>query len=89
MPTYRVVAFIVKVKLVENNVNKKVGIVMVEKVISQYRIPGTTFMRKSVILPNIPSQDREVRPSGCPATVAEARTEAMVEFILLGRLVEL
>jgi hypothetical protein len=49
----------VKVKLVENRVNKKVGIVMVVKVMSQYRMPGITFMRTSVNLPSVPNQDRE------------------------------
>lgn len=44
----------VKVRLVENSVKRKVGMVMVVKVMSQYRIPGMTLMRKSIILPNVP-----------------------------------
>lgn len=39
------VAFMVKVKLVENSVNKNVGSVMVVKVINQYKIPGRSFTR--------------------------------------------
>jgi hypothetical protein len=77
----------VKVRLVENRVNRNVGIVIVENVMSQYRMPGMTFMRKSVILPNIPSHDLEVCPSGCLVPVATASAEAAVEFILLSRAV--
>lgn len=50
----------VKVRLVENRVKRKVGIVMVQNVMSQYRIEGTTLIRKRVILPNIPSQERDI-----------------------------
>ena len=77
-----------KVRLVENRVNKNVGIVIVENVMSQYRIPGITFMRKSVILPNIPSHDLDVCPSGWPVSVATANTEVTVVFILLDEAVE-
>lgn len=88
MVLYKVVAFMVKVRLVENRVNRNVGTVIVVKVMSQYRMPGMTFMRKSVILPNIPSHDLEVCPSSCPEPVATASVEAAVEFILLGKAVE-
>ena len=57
--SHRVVAFMVKVKLVENKVKRKVGIVMVTNVMSQYRIEGMTLIRASVNLPNVPNQDRE------------------------------
>lgn len=40
--TYRVVKFMVKVKLMEKSVKSHVGSVMVEKVMSQYRQRGTT-----------------------------------------------
>jgi len=43
--TYRVVAFIVTVKLVEKRVNSNVGMVIVVKVITQYRIPGMMVIR--------------------------------------------
>lgn len=43
--TYRVVAFIVTVKLVENKVNRNVGMVIVTKVITQYRIPGIIVIK--------------------------------------------
>ena len=45
MQTYRVVAFIVTVKLVEKIVNKNVGMVIVVNVITQYRIPGMIVIR--------------------------------------------
>ena len=50
-------AFMVKVKLVENKVKRNDGIVIVAKVMSQYRIPGMTLIRTSVNLPKLPSQD--------------------------------
>lgn len=40
--TYRVVKFMVKVRLIENNVNSHVGSVMVVKVMSQYSARGMT-----------------------------------------------
>ena len=47
----------VTVKLVEKSVKRKVGIVMVVKVMSQYRIPGMTLMRKRIILQNTPNHE--------------------------------
>jgi len=41
--TYTVVAFKVNVRLVENSVNSHDGRVNVVKVITQYKINGTTF----------------------------------------------
>lgn len=41
--TYRVVAFIVNVKLVEKRAKRKVGSVIVVKVISQINVPGTAL----------------------------------------------
>jgi len=61
----------VNVRLVENNVKRKVGIVIVMNVMSQYRIPGMTFIRKSVILPNIPIHDRELWVSSRTTAVAK------------------
>ena len=49
----------VNVKLVEKRVKRKVGIVMVVKVMIQYRIPGMTLIRTRVNLPNVPNQDPE------------------------------
>ena len=43
--TYRVVAFIVNVKLVENNVKSRVGRVMVMKVTAQKRMLGMARRR--------------------------------------------
>jgi hypothetical protein len=77
----------VKVKLVENNVKRKVGIVMVVKVMSQKRIPGMIFMSQRVILPKVPSQDREALTAGSRsvsaiAAVALAMAEDAVEFMV-------
>lgn len=44
----KVVKFIVKVKLVEKRVNSHVGSVMLVKVISQYRLPGSNLIIKRV-----------------------------------------
>lgn len=52
--TYRVVAFMVKVRLVENNVNSHVGSVMVVNVMSQTRQPGMILNTKSTNLQNAP-----------------------------------
>lgn len=45
MIAYRVVAFMVKVKLVENRVNSTVGRVMVVNVMIQRRIAGRSLAR--------------------------------------------
>ena len=50
----------VKVRLVENKLNRLDGSVMVVKVINQYSIPGTSFARKRMAWPSIPIQDQEV-----------------------------
>lgn len=50
-------AFIVNVKLVEKSVKRKVGIVIVVKVIIQYRTLGKTLIKNNVICPNIPTHD--------------------------------
>ena len=52
--TYRVVAFMVKVRLVEKNVNSHVGSVMVVNVISQTRMPGMILNTKSTNRQNAP-----------------------------------
>lgn len=39
---YKVVKFIVKVRLMENNVNSHVGKVIVVNVMNQYKAPGST-----------------------------------------------
>ena len=84
------VAFIVNVKLVENNVNKKVGVVIVVNVISQYSMPGMILMMNRIILPDIRNQesvgDSPVRTTG---VVARAVAEIVVEFMLVGKLVTL
>jgi hypothetical protein len=46
LETYRVVKFMVKVKLIEKSVNSHVGRVMVAKVITQYRKLGMTWKKK-------------------------------------------
>lgn len=78
----------VNVKLVENKVNRNVGIVMVEKVMSQNRMPGTTWTRKSTHRKNNPNQVRAFAPSGSAAAV-DKPTKGTVVFILAGEAVEL
>lgn len=51
------VAFIVNVRLVEKRVKRKVGIVIVVKVMIQYRTLGKTLIKNNVICPNIPNHD--------------------------------
>lgn len=83
------VAFIVTVRLVEKRVNKNVGMVIVVKVITQYKIPGMIVIRYSVILPNDPSQVFWVFTSSVDAAVAKANGEVDVELMLLAKLVKL
>lgn len=61
---------------------------MVENVMSQYRTEGTTRIRKRVILPKIPSHEREFWTSTSPAEVATEIIEAIVAFAVLDMLVE-
>jgi hypothetical protein len=81
-----VVAFIVTVKLVENRVNRNVGMVIVVKVITQYRMPGMIVIRYNVILPNEPSQVLCVSASSVAVAVAKANGEIEVELMLLAKL---
>jgi hypothetical protein len=78
---HSVVAFMVNVRLVENNVKRRVGIVMVVKVTIQSRVFGRIRKKKSVILPNIPIQVVVSFTLCSAAAVARAAIEAMVEFI--------
>jgi hypothetical protein len=52
-----VVAFIVTVKLVDNSVKRKVGNVMVVKVMIQNRIPGKTLIRNIIIRARLQAQE--------------------------------
>lgn len=74
-------AFIVKVKLVEKSVNKKVGIVMVVNVMNQYRIPGTNVIMYNSNRPSIPNQERS---SDCSIATEPATAEVAVAFMLGG-----
>jgi hypothetical protein len=47
----------VTVRLVENNVKRKVGRVMLMNVMIQKRIPGMTLIRRRVIWPKLEAQD--------------------------------
>ena len=60
MSTYRVVKFIVTVRLVENRLKRTVGRVMEVKVTSQYRNVGMKRPRSKSKAPNIPNHDRDV-----------------------------
>src|SRR4051812_32719811 len=64
--TYSVVAFIVKVRLVEKKLNMKDGSVSETNPISQKRLEGTTFTRKNKALPSIASQE----VGGCTSIMA-------------------
>jgi hypothetical protein len=79
------VAFIVNVKLVENNVNRKVGIVRVLNVIVQYSIDDTTPMMDSNSRPRNPNQERCPSASAAAAKVATAAptVEFMINDLLL------
>ncbi len=61
--THSVVKFIVKVKLVENNLKSKVGTVIELNVTTQYRIAGTSRARSRARTPRRPSHDRDGLPS--------------------------
>lgn len=74
-------AFIVKVKLVEKSVNRKVGIVMVLNVMNQYRIPGTNVIMYNSSRPSIPSQER-FSTVVSPTAVRTATAEVAVAFML-------
>jgi len=86
---YKVVAFMVKVKLVEKSVKRKVGIVMVVKVISQYSIPGMTLIKNIVIRPKVQSHDWCVVDCSMAVSLAKARTEGNAVFMVLGKLEKL
>ena len=79
---YKVVKFIVNVKLVLNRANNSVGSVIVVKVIVQIRIPGTALSTESSPWPSIASHETAsvAVPSGEVDTSAEAwdRMEAVV-----------
>jgi hypothetical protein len=74
----------VNVKLVENRVKRNVGIVIVVKVITQYRIPGITLMKNKAILPNTPSREPGASTSvWFDMLVATATAEAIVDSMEL------
>lgn len=85
----RVVAFIVNVKLVEKRVNRKVGIVIVQNVISQYRIPGITLIMNRAALPSIAIHEREGTAFAISCPVDKANDAVGPELMLLDRLVTL
>lgn len=61
--TYSVVKFMVKVKLMENNVNSQVGSVIVVKVIAQYRTLGTIWNRNTKTRPTKDAMVKRVEGS--------------------------
>lgn len=72
---YKVVKFIVKVRLMENSVNSHVGKVMVEKVMIQYRAPGKTLRMLRTTRASRPKVDEGVGFSAA-LTVAVCRASA-------------
>lgn len=74
---YRVVKFMVKVKLMENSVKSHVGKVMVVKVMIQYRAPGRTLRMVRITRPRRPNVEGDDVSAGgradsdvCKASVA-------------------
>lgn len=74
LSAYRVVKFIVKVKLMEKRVNRVVGIVMVVKVITQYSTLGTTWKRKYKTRPRRAAMVTGVT---APSTTAECEDSVL------------
>ena len=68
---YSVVKFMVKVRLVEARLKRKVGRVMEVKVTSQYRKAGTRRAMSKKRTPSKPSHDRDTGACCVPA-IAEA-----------------
>lgn len=71
----------VKVKLVENSLNSRVGRVMELNVTTQYRIAGTSRARSRARTPRSPSHDRDGLPS-CAVANAEGIGDTGLEMVL-------
>lgn len=85
--SYKVVAFMVNVKLVEKRVNRNVGAVNVKNEINQNATPGMTLMKNSVQRPTIPYQDPD--EDGMPCWLASATAASIEAFTALDKLAKL
>lgn len=84
--TYKVVKFIVKVKLIENKVKSHVGRVMVAKVMIQYSVPGSTVKTRSITRASRPKvEEYSVFSAALTETTAVCRASAML--VKAGKLV--
>lgn len=77
--TYKVVAFMVKVKLVENNVNRKVGIVNVLNATTRYKIPGKKATKESS---RCPSTDTIDPSRSCVGTLLANTAAVFIAFTI-------
>lgn len=73
----------------EKRVNRKVGIVIVPNVISQYRTPGTTLIMNKAAFPRTAIHEREVTAFPISRPEAKANDAVGLELMLLDRLVTL
>jgi len=80
------VAFIVTVKLVDNNVKRNVGSVMVVKVMIQNRIPGKTLIRNMIIRAKLQAQESRTSICSMVVPLTRAAAEGMAEAIVLVKL---
>jgi hypothetical protein len=83
---YKVVAFIVTVKLVDNNVNRNVGSVMVVNVITQNRMPGKTLIRNMIIRAKLHTQEPWTSICSMVVPLTRAAAEGIAEAIVLAKL---
>ena len=83
---HKVVAFMVTVRLVDNNVKRNVGSVIVVNVMIQNRMPGKTLIKKMIIRAKLHAQ--EPRTSICSMVVplTRATAEGMADAIVLAKL---
>lgn len=77
----------VTVRLVEKRVKRKEGMVIVVKVINQYRTPGTNWIVETIIRPKIHSHDDAGGGSVTAFAVAKANDAVVVAPMLLDKLV--
>lgn len=75
---YRVVKFMVKVKLIENKVKSHVGSVMVVKVIIQYSAPGSTVRMLSITRASRPNVEEDAGISAAGVVCRASATAATV-----------
>ena len=80
--TYKVVKFIVNVRLVEKSLKSRVGRVIEVKVTTHKRTAGISRARSIARAPMRPSHDRDPVPCGAGGNNAEGRGDAELEAVL-------